>query len=132
MAFGFDVNKVSVSNSKKVDAQPTVAKRAEIAETPVIDNKVKGEFGDKLLEQVQPRFIQAAQIPAEDAVELSEMYAMAGIKNPKMPTAKQYASVAEHTNEVSEFIDKLTITNNAERLFESDAFKALDNLFGIS
>lgn len=128
----FGINKDYSNGIIQPSSQQVSAPKGKVqTENIVADNKVIGEFGNKLLEQVQPRFVQAAQIPAEDAADLKEMFAMAGIKNPKMPTVKQYASVAEHVGNVTQSIDDLATTNNVEILFQSDAFKALENLFGI-
>ena len=96
------------------------------------DNKYIGEFGDKLLEQVQPAFVKRAQLPEEAKVELNEMFQMAGIKNPKMPTIAQYESVAGHVKAFGEAMDDFTTTNHAERLFNSDDFSKLNELFGLA
>lgn len=132
MAFGFNINNdYSKGAIQPSTPQVTTPRVANQTDNVAFDNKVIGEFGDKLLEQVQPRFVQAAQIPAEDAADLKEMFAMAGMKNPVMPTVKQYASVAGHVDKATESIDKLAITNNAERLFDSEGFKAFNKLFDI-
>lgn len=101
----------------------------EVSQPVPVGQPQTKEIGDKLLDQVMPTFVKTAQISKADAVELTEMFAMAGIKNPKMPTAAQYASVAGHVSTVSKGIDELTTTNNAERLFNSDGFKTLDEFF---
>lgn len=106
--------------------------RIDKTDVKFIDNKHIGEFGDKLLEQVQPRFIQTAKIPETDAKELNEMFAMAGIKNPKMPTVAQYASISGHVGTAVKSLDEVTTTNNAEDLFKTRAFNALNGLFGIA
>ncbi len=94
------------------------------------------ELGDDLLD---PRYFanalgfvkQTSALPKADAAELSEMYAMAGIKAP-LPTAAQYASVANITTSFAKGIDTLSTTNNAEQLFASSEFEALNKQFGIS
>ncbi len=111
---------------------PNIKGKTEINNVPVTDNKAIGEFGDKLLDQVQPRFVEAARIDAVDAKELTEMFAMAGIKNPKMPTVAQYASVSGHVAEATKGIDDLLTTNNTQALFDSPEFNTLNKLFGIS
>ena len=94
------------------------------------------EVGDELLD---PRYFanalgfvrQTSALPKADAAELSEMYQRAGIKAP-LPTAAQYASVANITTSFQRGIDTLSTTNNAERLFDSEEFKELNKQFGIS
>ncbi len=113
-----------------IKPQNTVGK--EKVEVNITDNKAIGEFGNKLLDQVQPRFIEAAKIPETDRAELAEMYALAGIKNPKMPTVAQYASIASQVGAATTALDELTTTTNAENLFNSPDFGLLDNIFGIS
>ena len=103
----------------------------EKVEVNITDNKAKGEYGEKLLEQVQPRFVQAAKIPETDRAELTEMLAMAGIKNPKMPTVAQYASIAAQVGVATTALDEFTTTTNAETLFNSPDFGVLNNIFGI-
>ena len=104
----------------------------EKVEVNITDNKHIGEFGDKLLEQVQPGFVQASRIPEADRAELSEMFAMAGIKNPKMPTVAQYASIANSARGVETALDKLSTTTHTEQLYSSREFTELNNIFGIS
>lgn len=131
MAFGFDINKVPTGSSPKVDIQPTGTQRAEKTEVPVTDNKVIGEYGDKLLEQVQPTFVQAAKISKTDAAELNEMFAMAGIKKPIMPTVVQYDRIANCDKASEEKIDNLTASNSIHDLFESEGFGKFNKLFNI-
>ena len=104
----------------------------EKVEVNIPDNKHIGEFGDKLLEQVQPGFVQASRIPETDRAELSEMFAMAGIKNPKMPTAVQYASIANNLEGAVAALDELSTTTHAEQLYSSREFNVLNDIFGIS
>ena len=111
---------------------PKEPPKIETVDVKATDNKPIGEYGEKLLDQVQPRFITAARIPEADAVELTEMYAMAGIKAPKMPTVAQYASISNHVTDFTRGIDDLDTTNNAQALFNSDEFRILDDIFGIS
>ncbi len=103
----------------------------EKVEVNITDNKHIGEFGDKLLEQVQPGFVQASRIPEADRAELSEMFAMVGIKNPKMPTVAQYTSIANHVGGAVTALDGLTTTTNAEQLFKSPEFSVLNDIFGV-
>ena len=91
----------------------------EKVEVNITDNKHIGEFGDKLLEQVQPGFVP-------------ELYAMAGIKNPKMPTAAQYASITNNVGSAVAALDELSTTTHTEQLFSSREFNVLNNIFGIS
>ncbi len=105
---------------------------AEKVEVNITDNKHIGEYGDKLLEQVQPGFVQASRIPETDRAELSEMFAMAGIKNPKMPTVAQYASIANNVGGAVAALDELTTTQHTEQLFGSSEFNVLKDIFGIS
>ena len=98
----------------------------------IADNKAFGEFGNKLLDQVQPTFIQTAKLPEEDRSEISEMFTIAGINKAKMPTAAQYASISNQVNNFVTNFDELTTTNNAENLFNSKEFKTLNSFFGIA
>ncbi len=111
---------------------PKETPRIETVDVKATDNRPIGEYGDKLLEQVRPRFVTAARIPETDAAELTEMFAMAGITAPKMPTVAQYTSISNHVADFSRDFDDLETTNNAVALFESQDFATLDNIFGIS
>ena len=119
---------------KNVTPNVTPSDTTKVTKTdvPITDNKVVGEYGEKLLEQVQPRFVTAARIPETDAAELTEMYAMAGIKAPKMPTVAQYASISNHVADFTTGLDNLNTTNNVKELYGSAEFAILDQLFGIS
>lgn len=96
-----------------------------------IDNKAIGEYGDKLLNQVQPSFIQAAKIPEADAVDLQEMFAMAGVPMKNMPTKAQYERIASNTAVVAQQIEDIGAKSNAEVLFDSPEFSKLNELFDI-
>ena len=119
---------------KNVTPNVTPSDTTKVTKTdvPITDNKVVGEYGAKLLEQVQPRFVTTARIPETDAAELTEMFAMAGIKAPKMPTVAQYASISNHVADFTTGLDNLNTTNNVEDLYGSAEFATLDQLFGIS
>ena len=129
---------VSVNGNENVNNRWFVRndiKSSEVKKTNEIvtpDSRAIGEYGDQLLEQVQATFVQAARIPEFDRLQLTEMFAMAGITKPKMPTVAQYASIANQVGNFTQDFDKLTTTNNAERLFGSKEFEALNNMFGIS
>ncbi len=96
------------------------------------DNKAIGEIGDKLLEQVQPNFVQASKLPEQDEKDLKEMYALAGIKNVKLPTRSQYARIEGSVQNASDNISQLLTGNNAEELYNSQQFNVLNELFGIA
>lgn len=93
------------------------------------------ELGDDLLD---PRLFtnalgfirQAKNVEKEDADDLNQLFALAGMG--KIPTEAQYASIANATNAFAGGIEKLTTANNAERLFASNNFQALNKQFGIS
>ena len=112
--------------------KPQQTNGKEKVEVNITDNKAVGEFGNKLLDQVQPRFIQAAKIPETDRAELNEMFEMAGIKNAKMPPVAQYARIANQVGTVTTALDELMTTTHTEDLFNSAEFGRLNDLFGIS
>ena len=133
MAFGFDINKVPLNGTQKTEIQKTAAKKAENVEAkPVTDNKVIGEYGDKLLEQIHPTFVRAAKISEADEAQLKEMYELAGIKNPKMPTVAQYMSIGEHVSVFSKNMDDLKTANNVRDLYSSPKFGVLNNIFDVT
>ena len=112
--------------------QPQHVKGNENIEVKIADNKAIGEFGDKLLNQVMPGFVRTSKIPETDRKDLTEMFAMAGVKNPKMPTAAQYASISNSVETVETGLDKLNTTNHARDLFNSPEFGALNDIFNIA
>lgn len=112
--------------------QPQHVKGNENIEVKIADNKAIGEFGDKLLNQVMPGFVQTSKIPETDRKDLTEMFAMAGVKNPKMPTAAQYASISNSVGTVVPGLDKLNTTNHANDLFNSPQFGVLNDIFNIA
>ena len=111
--------------------QPQHVKGNENIEVKIADNKAIGEFGDKLLNQVMPGFVRTSKIPETDRKDLTEMFAMAGVKNPKMPTAAQYASISNSVGTVETGLDKLNTANHTADLFNSPEFGTLNNIFGI-
>lgn len=132
---GIEFNgKGNVNNNLFINGgiKPQQTNGKEKVEVNITDNKAVGEFGNKLLDQVQPRFIQAAKIPETDRAELNEMFTMAGIKNPKMPTVAQYASIAKQVVTATKELDDVTTTTHTEDLFNSAEFGTLNDLFGIS
>lgn len=112
--------------------QPQHVKGNENIEVKIADNKAIGEFGDKLLNQVMPGFVRTSKIPETDRKDLTEMFAMAGVKNPKMPTAVQYASISNSVGTVETGLDKLNTTNHANDLFNSPQFGVLNDIFNIA
>ena len=132
---GIEFNgKGNVNNNLFINGgiKPQQTNGKEKVEVNITDNKAVGEFGNKLLDQVQPRFIQAAKIPETDRAELNEMFAMAGIKNAKMPTVPQYKSIANQVDTATTALDELRTTTHTEDLFNSVEFGTLNDLFGIS
>ncbi len=132
---GIEFNgKGNVNNNLFINGgiKPQQTNGKEKVEVNITDNKAVGEFGNKLLDQVQPRFIQAAKIPETDRAELNEMFEMAGIKNAKMPTVAQYASIANQVGTATTALDELMTTTHTEDLFNSAEFGTLNDLFGIS
>ena len=99
---------------------------------PAVDNKAIGEYGDKLLNQVQPQFVTTARLPEADAVQLQEMFTMAGVPTRFMPTQIVYDRVGESTTAIAQQIDDVGTKGNAETFFNSDTFKALDDIFNLS
>ena len=49
-----------------------------------------------------------------------------------MPTAAQYASIANSARGVETALDKLSTTTHTEQLYSSREFTELNNIFGIS
>ncbi len=98
----------------------------------VVDNKAIGEYGDKLLNQVQPQFVTAAKLPEADAVQLQEMFKMAGVSARYMPTQVVYDRVGKNTTAIAQQIDDVGTRGNAEAFLSSDTFKALDDIFNLS
>ena len=132
---GIEFNgKGNVNNNLFINGgiKPQQTNGKEKVEVNITDNKAVGEFGNKLLDQVQPRFIQAAKIPETDRAELNEMFAMAGIKNAKMPTVPQYKSIANQVDTATTALEELRTTTHTEDLFNSPEFGTLNDLFGIS
>lgn len=132
---GIEFNgKGNVNNNLFVNGgiKPQQTAGKEKVEVNITDNKAIGEFGNKLLDQVQPRFVQAAKIPETDKTELTEMFEMAGIKNAKMPTVAQYANIINHVVIATTGLDNLWTITHTEDLFKSPEFGTLNNLFGIS
>ena len=99
--------------------------------TPVIDNKAKGEYNYKLLDQVQPQFVTTARLLEADAVQLREMYKAAGVPERFMPTQAVYNRVSESTTAVAKQIDEVGTKANVEHLYTTETFQKLNNLFGI-
>lgn len=128
----FEINRYgNVNNLFSADkTKPKNTSRTE--KVNITDNKHIGEFGDKLLEQVQPGFVQASRIPETDRAELLELSAMAGFKNLKMPTADQYARIAYNVEGTVKALDELSTTTHTEQLYSSREFTELNNIFGIS
>ena len=131
---GFGINGNDFDKNLFVGKNFTASSTSKVnnTEPPINDNKVKGEYGDKLLEQVQPQFVTTSRISKTDAVELNEIFELAGIKNPKMPTVAQYQSVSNHVATITQAMDELTTTINADNLYNSTDFKVLNEIFGIT
>ena len=132
MAFEINGNGIVNKNLFVTDKKTQNTSGTEKVEVNITDNKHIGEFGDKLLEQVQPGFVQASRIPETDRAELLELSAMAGLKNLKMPTADQYARIAYDVEGTVKALDELSTTTHTEQLYSSREFTALNNIFGIS
>ena len=98
---------------------------------PAVDNKPKGEYGNKLLDQVQPQFVTIARLLEADAVQLREMYKAAGVPERFMPTQAVYNRVSENTNSIAKQIDDIGTKANVEHLYTTETFQKLNNLFGI-
>ena len=99
---------------------------------PAVDNKAIGEYGDKLLNQVQPQFVTTARLPEADAVQLQKMYEMAGVPARYMPTQAVYNRVGENTVTIANQIDEIGTQSNAEAFFNSKTFAVLDDIFNLS
>ena len=131
---GFGINGNDFDKNLFVGKNFTASSTSKVnnTEPPINDNKVKGEYGYKLLEQVQPQFVTTSRIPETDAVELNKMFELAGIKNSKMPTVAQYQSVSNHVATITQAMDELTTTTNVDNLYNSPDFKVLNEIFGIT
>lgn len=104
-------------------------------DVPVGKQAETKEVGDDLLD---PRLFtnalgfvrQAKPVDKEDATDLNKMFALAGIT--AKPTQEEYNRVKTEMAVLSNRIDTIGTTNNAERLFASNKFEALNKQFGIS
>lgn len=132
MAFEINGNGIVNKNLFVTDKKTQNSSGTKKVEGNIPDNKHIGEFGDKLLEQLQPGFVQASRIPETDRAELLELSAMAGLKNLKMPTADQYARIAYDVEGTVKALDELSTTTHTEQLYSSREFTELNNIFGIS
>ena len=99
--------------------------------TSVIDNKAKGEYRDKLLNQVQPQFVRNTKIDKADAEQLQEMFAMVNVPTKYIPTKASYDRIAENTVAVAKQFDEIGTKANVEHLYTTETFQKLNNLFGI-
>ena len=89
------------------------------------------ELGAKLLDQPYAKinFVSTqASVTKQDADDLSQLFAMAGIKT-QMPTKAVYERIGASVGQVSKAITDLETEDHIEQLFNSPEFKVLDNIF---
>ena len=130
---GFSINGNYGNGNVNNHAVNTIKFKKDVpTENNVSFNKPVGEFGDKLLEQVQPTFVKTSKLSKPDEADLKEMFAMGGIKELKMPTLEQYSRISGDMNDFTLKFDELETTTHAEDLYESPEFRILNEFFGIA
>lgn len=125
--------KTQNTNLEKAGNVP-ISKPDEAKETANVENK-DFEFGIGSKHQAgQIKGLEVegmSKIAKEDAVQLAQMYEMAGIKAP-LPTKQVYSRVAASVNQFSSTLDEVETEGHAQDLFNSQSFAKLNNIFGIS
>lgn len=116
--------KVSESKEKKVEKKDVETPKVEVRqceadslEAMSLQNIAGMKLAGKVDEQTQN--------------DLAQMFAMAGISQKFMPTADVYSRIASSTVNAGRIFDDVKTENNVRNLFASDAFKRLNDEFGI-
>ena len=90
------------------------------------------ELGEKLLEQpyAKVNFVSSQGVVAkEDAADLEQLFAMAGVSKNRMPSKTVYERIGGAVAQVSKAMTDIETENHVEALFNSPEFKTLDNIF---
>lgn len=90
------------------------------------------ELGEKLLEQpyAKVNFVSSQGVVAkEDAADLEQLFAMAGVSKNRMPSKTVYERIGGAVAQVSKAMTDIETENRVEALFNSPEFKTLDNIF---
>lgn len=90
------------------------------------------ELGEKLLEQpyAKVNFVSSQGIvPKEDAVDLEQLFAMAGLGKNRMPSKTVYERIGASVTQVSKVMTDIETEDNIAALFNSPEFSTLDNIF---
>ena len=90
------------------------------------------ELGEKLLEQPYAKinFVSSQGIVAkEDAADLEQLFAMAGLGKNRMPSKAVYDRIGTNVAQVSKIMTDIETEDHVEALFNSPEFSTLDNIF---
>lgn len=90
------------------------------------------ELGEKLLEQpyAKVNFVSSQGVVAkEDAADLEQLFAMAGLGKTRMPSKTVYERIGGSVAQVSKVMNDIETEDHIEALFNSPEFKTLDNIF---
>ena len=90
------------------------------------------ELGEKLLEQpyAKVNFVSSQGVVAkEDADDLQELFAMAGVSKKRMPSKASYENIAASVAQVSKVMTDIETEDHITTLFNSPEFEVLDNIF---
>ena len=90
------------------------------------------ELGEELLEQpyAKVNFVSSQGVVAkEDAADLEQLFAMAGVSKNRMPSKTVYERIGGAVAQVSKAMTDIETENHVEALFNSPEFKTLDNIF---
>ena len=90
------------------------------------------ELGEKLLEQpyAKVNFVSSQGIvPKEDAADLEQLFAMAGLAKNRMPSKTVYERIGASVTQVSKVMTDIETEDNIAALFNSPEFSTLDNIF---
>ncbi len=90
------------------------------------------ELGEKLLEQpyAKVNFVSSQGVVAkEDAADLEQLFAMAGLGKTRMPSKTVYERIGGSVAQVSKVMSDIETEDHIEALFNSPEFKTLDNIF---
>ena len=90
------------------------------------------ELGEKLLEQPYAKinFVSSqGVVQKEDAADLEQLFAMAGLTKTRMPSKAVYERINSSVAQVSKVMTDIETEDHIEELFNSPAFQTLDNIF---
>ena len=99
------------------------------ANTPKVQTQ---ELGEKLLQQPYAKinFVSSQGVVAkEDAADLEQLFAMAGLEKTRMPSKDSYERIGASVAQVSKVMTDIETEDHIEALFSSPEFGVLDNIF---